>query len=236
MNRTANKLIVGALGICFVACGHRIIGLCRADELLDPYCKEGEGAIVLMLFVVAALAWFINRLSRPQERPRRYGHKIHPAHSAHHSVSRSEPKSIYDRSEPLTHRQPWCANRAGRSAGKSGTAARNFSWITAVQFSAAVLSCIYFFFFTHAVVSRETVGVGGEFRVALVGIILVISLLATAGLIWRKRWGINVGYASSTLQLLWFPLGTLFGMIFLFLLIEAAPFLATASRRQVATE
>ncbi len=64
------------------------------------------------------------------------------------------------------------------------------------------------------------------------GFIGFLSLVAGVGIVWKKAWGLKVGYAIAMIHLLLFPVGTVIGLILLIGLVGAAPLFSLSSREQ----
>ena len=58
---------------------------------------------------------------------------------------------------------------------------------------------------------------------SIFGFMLVFSLISAFGIMRKKVWGFKTGYAIAIIQLLFFPAGTVAGLILLIGLVGAAP-------------
>ena len=200
MTRGLRILFVVLLGINVGFSANCLYAVYSSGRLVDPYSKEGESAILWLIFSFAAFFWF---LGRGAYRPRSQGR--YPRGGQHQHDSYGYGSSA--------NSQP--SKRAGMKE-KPGIGFQ-FPWVGLLQACVGIASLAYILLFVYTLFFRHAIGLG-----VLFGCMSVYSLLLIIGLIRRGKrvWG--WGFVFSVLHLFWFPFGTAYGTAVLLILIQAA--------------
>lgn len=210
----------------------------QTGELLEGYSNAPQANMLLLAFSVIVL-WTLGyfEASRARRGSRRRGSgKSHFHKEAVDSENGRAATSIYATSQV---KDVWKTRRT-RSL-KTSHAERNMQtpqtprrkkehhveagmiWMRSLQIFSVILSVTYLVMLSLTLINgNEEAWVAVLLPTAL-GVLFLLSMLATLGIFKRKTWGMMLGYTLAVCNLLIFPYGTAVGLFLMMGLVGASP-------------
>lgn len=209
---------------------HRIQRLYHAGTLFETYNSARKANITLLVFSVlglGVLGYLEISKSRRQERRRGYAPVRRDKAPAADGLGAT---SIYSRPESPDKWQG-LRTRTSRSRHRESPRFENI-WLGLLRILSVSLSVFYALLLVAWLAGWIPVVGNLPVLYGMAGFVFVLSLAAMVGVMRKKGWGLNVGYAIGIIHLLIFPAGTVVGLILMVSLVGAAPSFAVASREQ----
>ncbi len=224
--------IIGILffSVLIGVAANRLQEMYEAGTLLERYNSQRRADITLLIVStlgLVSLSFFeFFRMRRRVER-RGYGTV---KKEQEFIDERLNPTSIYSAPKAVDE---WQGRRARVSKSRhSQRVEPAVFWMGLLRIYCVVLPAVYLYTLGVYLFSWLPSGAGNLTLSIFFPVLLLISLMTSVGLLRKKPWGMNCGYAVAIFHLLIFPLGTAAGLVLLVGLIGATSEFVIPSRKR----
>jgi len=218
--------------VLIVDTASRLQGLYREGTLFEQYNSQRKADITLFTVSVCGLvALGYIEFIRPRRRVGRPGFvSMAKGQEEPAGTDGSASDSIYSAPEAIDEWQ-------GRLPGMSKLRNRpkwkiSGLWMGVLRVCCGVLPVVYLYTFLDYVFTWLPIGAGHLGLSILFPVLLLGAVLTSVGILRKKKWGMNVGYAMAVFHLLIFPIGTAAGFVMLMGLVGATSEFASPTRRR----
>jgi len=210
----------------------RLQGLYKEGTLFEQYNSQRRADITLFTVSVCGLiALGYIEFIRPRRRVERPGFvSIPKGQDEPAGMDGSASSSIYSAPESIDE---WQGPLPGMSKLRNRPKWQiSGLWMGVLRVCCGVLPVVYLYTFLDYVFIWLPTGAGHLGLSILFPVLLLGAVLTSVGILRKKKWGMNVGYAMAIFHLLVFPLGTAAGFVMLIGLVGATSEFATPPRRR----
>lgn len=194
----------------------------EAGTLFDRYNSQRKADITLFTVSICGLATLgFLEFVRPKWMAKREAASPLPlsrqpvAKATHHTTA---PTNIYEAPKAMDEweeRQPQLSVAHRRlSVDMTGV------WMAFLRIYCGVLPVVYLYTFLNYVFLWLPSGAGNIFLSFIFPMLLLISVMASVGILKKRAWGAKFGYAIAIFHLLIFPFGTAAGFVMLIALVS----------------
>lgn len=209
----------------------------EAGTLFERYNSQRKADITLFTVSICGLAALgFLEFVLPRWRIRQEEETLPPLKSAPEPKMQREPapSDIYEAPRSVDEwqgRQPQLAvSRQRLSVDMTGV------WMAFLRIYCGVLPVVYLYTFLNYVFLWLPSGAGNVFLSFIFPVLLLISVMASVGILKKRAWGAKFGYAIAIFHLLIFPFGTAAGFVMLIALVSTmSEFSAPKRKRRAST-
>ncbi len=199
----------------------RLYDLHQDGTLSDRYNSQRKADITLLvvsMIGLVALGIFESYRRKNSQKQQGYGAVNQPEEP---KIDKASPTSIYHRSESV---DAWNGHRirTSRSKNRKDAGGKVKIWMGLLRIYCLVLPIIYLYILVNYLVFWLPAGAGVLVFTLLFPLLFLISILTSVGLLYKKMWGIKLGYVMVIFHLLIFPVGTFMGLVLLIGLVGAS--------------
>ncbi|MDF7807243.1 hypothetical protein P4E94_07335 [Pontiellaceae bacterium B12219] len=197
----------------------------ESGELQEAYNSRKKANVTLLFFSVfsmGAIGFFELPHSRgSRRRSHRRSGKHHRSAEWETPTDEQDMTSIY--SAPKTM-EKWNRNhiRPSNTKRKEKKKTSTF-WLVLLPVCSVIVTLLYLGMTVHFFMKVHDDPVVGMTLQIVFGLLSVLSLITSLGVMQTKMWGITAGYALAVCNMLIFPVGTAFGLFLMMALMLASP-------------
>ncbi len=223
------------IGILFFAVligytANRLQEMHELGTLFEQYNSQRKADVtVLLVSILGLVVLGVFEFIRTRRRLERRGYV--PMKKKQEEIDEElNTASIYAAPETV---DPWKGRRTRVSKSRHRQRMKPIVfWMSLLRIYCVVLPVVYLYMLGVYLLSWLPNGAGNLALSIFFPLLALLSLLTSIGVLRKKSWGMNCGYAISIFHLLIFPLGTAVGLILLVGLISATSEFVIPSRER----
>jgi hypothetical protein len=195
----------------------------EAGKLQEAYNSRKKANVTVLIFSVISMGgigFFELSQLRGSRRRRGFSRKYHHSHEEDATGEELDTTSIYTAPKTL---EKWDRHHIRTSSNKSKpTKKLSTFWLEFLPVVCVIMTVVYLGLTVYHILNINDDRFVGVTLMIIFGLLSLLSLGTTIGVMQKKMWGITVGYVLSVCNMLIFPVGTAFGLLLMMGLMMAS--------------